>query len=75
MNDPLERELREQLDQLPPDQQRQVLDFARALASKRRGTPSGQALSQFGGGITKEDLRLITQAIEEGCEQVNRDEW
>jgi hypothetical protein len=75
MNGSLERELREQLDQLPPDQQRQVLDFARALASKRRGSPSGQALSQFAGVITTEDLRLIARAIDEGCEQVNPDEW
>lgn len=75
MNPVIERELREQLDQLPADQQRQVLDFARALAVKKHATASGKALSQFGGAITKEDLELIAQAIEEGCEQVNPDEW
>ena len=75
MNPAIERELREQLDQLPANQQRQVLDFARALAAQKRGAASGQALSQFAGAITKEDLGLIVQAIEEGCEQVNPDEW
>ncbi len=75
MNPAIERELREQLDQLPADQQRQVLDFARVLAVKKHTTASGKALSQFAGAITKEDLELIAKAIEEGCEQVNPDEW
>ncbi len=75
MNPAIERELREQLDQLPADQQRQVLDFARVLAVKKHATASGKALSQFAGAITKEDLELIAKAIEEGCEQVNPDEW
>jgi hypothetical protein len=74
MDPVIERELREQLDQLPADQQRQVLDVARALAVKKHATASGKMLSQFGGAITKEDLELIAQAIEEGCEQVNPDE-
>ena len=75
MESAIDKEIREQLEQLPAAQQRQVLDFARALAAKKRQATSGQALSQFGGTITKEDLAQIAQAIEEGCEQVNPDEW
>ncbi len=75
MNSRIEIELREQLDQLPADQQQQVLDFARALAAKKRGATGGRVLSRFGGAITKEDLKVIAEAIEEGCEQVNPDEW
>lgn len=75
MNPTLEKEIREQLDRLPPEQQRQVLDFARTLATKRiRGVP-GYALRRFGGVIAKEDLALAARAIEEGCEQVTSDEW
>jgi len=51
------------------------LDFVRALVTKKRQATSGQALSQFAGTIAKEDLALITEAIDEGCEQVNPDEW
>lgn len=70
----IERELREQLDRLPPDQQRQVLDFALTLAAvESRGLP-GKALTRFGGTIEKDDLAAIARAIEEGCEQVNPDE-
>ena len=68
-------ELQEQLDQLAPDQQRQVLDFARALATTRPRGRSGQALIRFAGTISREDLALMSRAIEEGCEQVNPDEW
>ncbi|MFI5398356.1 MAG: hypothetical protein ACHQ9S_22695 [Candidatus Binatia bacterium] len=51
------------------------MDFVRALAAKKRQATSGQALSQFAGTIAKEDMALITEAIDEGCEQVNPDEW
>ncbi|MFQ5724115.1 MAG: hypothetical protein ACE5G6_06445 [Terriglobia bacterium] len=75
MNSTVEKELRAQLDQLPAAQQRQVLDFARALAAKKCQMASGRALSEFAGTIAKEDLALIAEAINEGCEQVNPDEW
>jgi hypothetical protein len=75
MNPAIEKELREQLDLLPVAQQRQVLDFVRALAAKKGQAASGQALNRFAGAIAKEDLALIAEAIDEGCEQVNPDEW
>ena len=75
MESAIDKEIREQLKQLPAERQRQVLNFARALAAKRHQAMSGQALRQFGGTIAKEDLARIAQAIEEGCEQVNPDEW
>lgn len=71
----IEKELLKQLEQLGPKEQWQVLDFARTLAPlKRRGTP-GESLLRFGGAIEAADLAIIAQAIEEGCEQVNPDEW
>jgi hypothetical protein len=75
MTPAIEKELREQLEQLPAAQQRQVLDFARALTAKKRQAARGGALSRFAGTIAKEDLALIAAAIDEGCEQVNPDEW
>jgi hypothetical protein len=75
MEPTMEKELLKQLEQLGPEEQRQVLDFARTLATfKRCGTP-GEALIRFGGAIDPADLAIIAQAIEEGCEQVNPDEW
>jgi hypothetical protein len=71
----LEQELHEHLRRLPVEQQRQVVDFARALSVARvRGVP-GQALLQFAGAISADDVTTMAQAIEDGCEQVNSHEW
>lgn len=71
----LESEIREQLSHLPLEQQRQVLEFARALVTARvRGVP-GQALLQFAGLMEPDDLTLMKQAIEDDCEQVQPNEW
>ena len=69
MANQLQEEILDQLDKLPVEQQIQVLDFARTLA-KPGGTP-GKALLYFAGGININDLSLMTQAIEQDCEQVN----
>jgi hypothetical protein len=69
----LQRELLDQIDKLPPYQQRRVLEFARSLA-KPEGK-SGAELLRFGGAIDPVDLDAMASAIEEGCEHVNSDEW
>lgn len=71
----LEAEIREQLNRLPPEQQHQVLEFARSLVAARvRGMP-GNALLPFAGAIDADDLATMKQAIEEGCERVSQDDW
>ena len=76
MLDPsLEKEILNQLDKLALEQQQQVLHFARALATlKPLGVP-GKELLRFAGMIELDDLHTIAQAIEEGCEKVNLNEW
>ena len=75
MSPTLETEIQEQLSQLPLEQQRQVLEFARALVTARvRGVP-GHALLRFAGLVETDDLALMKQAIEDGCEQVHPNEW
>lgn len=69
----LQSELLDQLNGLPIEKQRQVLNFARSLAGPK-GRP-GNELLLFGGAIDAEDLRAMTEAIEEGCEHINTDEW
>jgi hypothetical protein len=70
----LEVEIRDQLSQLPVEQQRRVLEFARSLAAQVRGVP-GKALLRFAGAINTDDLTAMKQAIEEGCEQVSLNDW
>jgi hypothetical protein len=71
----LEKELHQQLEHLPFGQQRQVLDFARALASTRATGVAGHQLLQFAGTIKSGDLKEISQAITDGCEKVDKHEW
>jgi len=75
MHHPITRQILDQVDGLPYAEQRRVLDFARALAqSKMQGVP-GKELVRFAGTISKEDLKKMSAAIEEGCEQVDINEW
>jgi hypothetical protein len=69
----LQKELLDQLDKLSPQKQRRVLEFARSL-SRPRGMTVDQ-LYAFAGSISPEDLKLMEEAIEEGCEQIEPDEW
>lgn len=67
----LEQAILEQLSYLEFEQQRQVLDFVRALIlARKRGVP-GQDLLRFAGTLGAEDLATMAQAIEEGCEKAD----
>jgi hypothetical protein len=71
----LETEIFAQLQQLPLEQQRHVLEFVRALVAARvRGVP-GRALLRFAGAIEASDLATMAQVIEDGCEQIHGEDW
>ena len=69
----LKDEIIEQVERLDAPQQRQVLDFARQLASPS-GTP-GRDLLRFKGLITQADLDAMSKAIEEHCEAIDPNGW
>lgn len=65
----------EQLKILPQELQWRVLEFTRALSlSTPHGIP-GQNLLQFAVGISQDDLKLMREAIEQGCENVDTNGW
>jgi hypothetical protein len=75
MGKALEAELQQQLERLGPEQRREVLEFAQALAARRpRGVP-GREITRFAGTISLADLDVMTAEIEAACEKVNLDEW
>ncbi len=75
MDTPIIDKVIEQLRDLPQELQWRVLEFTRALAvSTPRGVP-GQQLLNFAGAISPDDVRLMREAIEQGCEQVDANEW
>jgi hypothetical protein len=69
-------EVIEQLKTLPEELQLRVLEFSRALAKSapHSGIP-GQQLLRFAGAISLDDTTLMSEAIEEGCERVDTNEW
>lgn len=73
MEEPLERQILDQVQKLPSDKQREVLDFAIKLA-RPRGRRL-EDLTRFIGSFDSEDLKLMERAIDEACEQVDDDEW
>ena len=75
MNTRVAEKVMEQLQSLPYDLQRQVLEFTRALALSMPRGVAGRQLLQFAGAIPRSDVELMQEAIEQGCEQVDTDEW
>jgi hypothetical protein len=70
-------QINRQLDQLTPDQQRQVLDFTISLGESDDKLPvgtSGDILLKFVGSISKDDLELMERAISD-CDTVDPDGW
>ncbi len=75
METPIIDKVIEQLRDLPQELQWRVLEFTRALAvSTPQGVP-GQQLLSFAGVISPDDAQLMREAIEQGCEQVEANEW
>lgn len=71
----IEAKLSIYLNRISKEQQLQVLEFARTLAVlSPKGVP-GANLLKFAGIIDKSDLDSMEQAIKDGCEQVDANEW
>lgn len=70
----LEQEIVSHLHTLALPQQREVLAFVRTLTVTPAGVP-GRELLAFAEIFEPRDLVTLQQAIDEGCEQVNLDEW
>jgi hypothetical protein len=65
----------EQMETLPSDMQRLVLEFARTLHSTTPHGISGRHYLQFANVIPRDDLRQMQHAIVAGCAQVAVNEW
>lgn len=71
----IKNEILENLESIPYEEQRIILDFIKLLAGgKVRGIP-GRDLLVFSRTIEKSDADSMLEAIEEGCEKVDSNEW
>ncbi len=62
-------------EKLPDQAQRQVAQFARSLATRGSASPAAEAILQLAGTLDPRDLQTMDDAIQEGCEKVDRDAW
>lgn len=56
---------------LPAEDQRRVLELARALTERRPAGVPGRDLLRFMGTIEKTDMDVMRRAIKEDCERVD----
>jgi len=75
INPTVERDLRDQLERLPTEQQRRVLDFARSLVASQPCGVTGKSLMRLAGTLDAAAAEQMIEAVNEGCEQVNPDAW
>ena len=69
------REIIKRLDRLPFEIQIKILDLAEAAAPSPQKGVSGKKLLRFAGILNADDATDMTQAIENGCEKVDINEW
>jgi len=65
----------EQLKTLPDNLQQEVLAFVHNLQTSSAKGISGKQLIKFVGLIPSDDLKVMREAIEAGCEQIDPNEW
>lgn len=71
MSDYVIEQVVSQMRRLPEPMQQQVLAFTQTLQGSAPSGVPGQSLLSFAGAISADDLALMSEAIEEGCEQVD----
>lgn len=65
-----------EVDVLPIDLQKKVLDFVKLLSESKAPTGvSGSKLAKLAGIMSKDDADEMAEIIAEGCEQIDFNEW
>lgn len=75
MDIPIVEKVIEQMKNLPQELQWRVLQFTRALVVSTPQGVSGLQLMRFAGAIPQDDIKVMREAIEQGCEQVDGNDW
>jgi predicted AAA+ superfamily ATPase len=75
MNTVLREEIINNLNKLPVELQKKVKDFVDALISTIPKGTSGKSLAKYAGTLSNKDAQEFIDAIEDGCERINEDDW
>ncbi len=63
------------LDRLTPEQQKHAADLVHGLVSPLPKGATAADLLEVAGTLDRESAKQMMEAIEEGCERVDLDEW
>lgn len=66
-------EIIKKLDLLGLNEQNKVLKYIKSLINSKRDGKSG--LLKLAGSLSKEDAEEMIKAIEDGCENIDYNEW
>lgn len=75
VSESLARNILREMDHMPIELQRRVLDFAHALAGSQPKGTAGEDLLRFRGALSRKDADAMSAAIERGCERIDPDAW
>jgi hypothetical protein len=68
-------EIAKRVESLPPEAQKRVLRFVSSLVDSRPAGKSGSSMRKFAFSLDPISAREMRRAIEEGCEQIDADQW
>ncbi len=71
VNQNIMAEVMEQINSLPYEMQKQVLNFIKELKHPKKNGIPGKDLLRFAGSIPLEDLKMLSEAIERDCGRVD----
>jgi len=72
MNTPFEHEIADQLSQLAPVQQQDVLQFVKQLRSQASREERNRVLNELAGSIPPDDIAIMKSAIEKDSRHTRR---
>ena len=71
----IKKKILDDLNKLSVEKQRRVQEFTHALLISQPKSKSGKDILKLKGTLENEDALEIKNIIEEGCEQVDLNEW
>jgi hypothetical protein len=74
-NSVIQDEITKELEYLPFDMQKRVLEFVRSLVSSSPVGGTGKELLKFAGTISDNATAEMKEIIEKDCERIDISEW
>jgi len=71
----IKKKILEDLEKLPAEKQQRVMEYTHALLISQPKPENGKGVLKLAGILNDEDSEEMMNIIEEGCEQVNLNEW